>query len=131
MKPNKPNEKPTKHPLAPEQLEPPARLERLQSIGLPVALGISIAIALLLTSISMGLYFSSNLSRIDLSKPKYADVRQDVRTADQEEFDNEGPITQEVIQDAIKKLEQDRKDLRALGDFTSPALNNKQLGIGD
>lgn len=124
-------------PAVPDQLdnaEAVERLDRLRSIGLPVALGASVVIVLLLTSISMGLYFSSNLSRIDLSKPKNAEVRQQLQTASRDEdddYDNEGPVTQEALQQAAEQLKQRRKQLRKLGDFTSPILSDKELGITD
>lgn len=120
-----------KQPPALGQLEPVERerFERLRRIGLPVALGISVGVALLLTSVSIGLYFSSNLSRIDLSKPKYADIRRDVKAAGGEEFKNEGPVTQEAVQEAMKELKQSQAELRELGDFTSSVLDDEQLGI--
>lgn len=118
-------------PETPERLEP---VNRLSSIGLPVTLAICIVIALILTSISIGLYFNSNLSRIDLSKPKYADIRGDVLSNEpeeqQEELDSDSPITREAIQEAIVEMKQRREDLRQLGDFDSEVLENAQLGIG-
>lgn len=128
----KQNEKTTSPPPdTPEQLEP-VRGSRLSSIGLPMVLAVSIGIALLLTSISVGLYFASNLSRIDLSKPKYADIREDVLNGGEtqdEALDRDSPLTSESVGQAIEEMQSRRSDLRQLGGFDTSILDNSQLGI--
>lgn len=117
-------------PLASVEHEPTGWLS---GIGLPFVLAICIIIALILTSISMALYFSSNLSRIDLSKPKYAGIRRDLlpaaETSDQEDFDTDSPITRESVDEAIKEMQRRRNDLQNFGAFNSPVLDDAQLGI--
>lgn len=130
MKPEDQKTKPAE-PEALEQLEP--RLSRLRSIGLPMALLVCVGVALLLTSISIGMYYSSNLSRIDLSKPKYADIRQDVLNGgddlQDDTLDRDSPITSESMKEAIKEMQSRRTDLRQLGEFNSSILDDSQLGI--
>ncbi len=127
----KEEQEPDKSHALPEQAEP---VGRLTSIGLPVALSIFIGIALILTIISIGLYYSSNLSRIDLSKPKYADIRSDVLTGKESKpsnkIDTTSPITSESAQRALSDMKQRRKDLQQLGSFDSQILDDAQLGIG-
>jgi len=130
MKPEDHAPKPSE-PDVLEQIEP--RLSRLRSIGLPMALVVSIGVALILTAISIGLYYSSNLSRIDLSKPKYADIREDVLNGGDEQqddtLDRDSPITNESVKKAIQEMKSRRDDLRQLGGFNSSIMNDSQLGI--
>lgn len=118
-------------PPGSERLEPASRAG---GVGLPLTLAVCIGIALLLSGVSISLYYNSNLSRIDLSKPKYADIRREVlpsgEAVDQEEFDNDSPITSEALEEALKELRQRRKDLQSLGNFDSSVLDDAQLGIG-
>lgn len=125
-------DKEKKRPRMLPQLEPAERLQRLQGISLPVALGIGVAVAVLLVATSIGLYLTSNLSRIDLSKPKYAEARTDVNEIPerQEGYSAEGPVDQQSIQEAIKILKERRQKVRELGDFTEPVLTDDALGIG-
>lgn len=126
------NENKGRLPKLPDQLRPSEPLKRFNGIGLPVALGIGVAAALLLVGISMGLYLNSNLSRIDLSKPKYAEARTEVEEFpdQQDEYSDEGPVTQETIREAIDLLKERRKELREAGDFTDPVLSDEALGLG-
>lgn len=107
----------------------------VRAIGLPLTLTLVIGVALALTGINMALYFGSNLSRIDLSKPKYADIRGElqpsVQTADKPELDTSSPITREAIREQIDELKRRQTELRKLGGFDSPVLDDAPLGISE
>lgn len=100
--------------------------------GLPLALGIGIGIAAVLVTISIGLYLSSNLSRIDLSKPKYAEARNGVdKTSEEtvEQYSIDGPINQQSTREAVDLLKKRRGKLREAGNFSAPVLSDEALGI--
>ncbi len=111
----------------------PEEPENVRRFGLPLALTVAIGTALLLTGINMALYFSSNLSRIDLSKPKYADIRKDLRPSEdassQPKVDTTSPITKDAVQAQIDNLTKRRDELRKLGGFDSTVLDDAPLGI--
>lgn len=96
---------------------------------LPTALVVAIACALLLTGVSTALYLGSNFSRIDLSKPKNADIRSKVNSLSEATSNNSGPITRESINEAIRKMKGAETELQKAGDFNSPVLDDSSLGI--
>ncbi|MBL8160318.1 hypothetical protein JNJ66_07740 [Candidatus Saccharibacteria bacterium] len=107
---------------------------KTRRMGLPLALGLCIGVAVILTGINMVLYLRSNLSRIDLSKPKYADIRKDLRPSQaeggQEQIDTTSPITAEAIREQIDELRVRQEELRRIGGFDSPVLDDSAIGIG-
>jgi len=122
-----------KKPDVAQKPEPEVPASRFSRIGLPMMLTICIGIALALISISIGMYYNSNLSRIDLSKPRYADVRVTVTpdsNGDSDELDASSPITEESVRQALEDMKARRESLRGLGDFSSSVLDDAALGIG-
>ena len=109
-------------------------IQKLRTMGLPLALSLAICIALLLTGISIGAYFNSSFSSIDLSKPKYADIRTQLLPKDEENKktdEDNGPITKQSIRKNIDELVKIRQDLQKLSNFDNEALEDAQLGIGN
>ena len=124
-----------KTPKTEQDTDPDVTGGRFSRIGLPMMLTICIGIALALVATSIGMYYSSNLSRIDLSKPRYADVRVAITPdadsdSDSEELDSSSPITEESVRQALEDMKAKRESLQGLGDFSSPVLDDAALGIG-
>lgn len=115
--------------------EQSASKEEQNRFGLPMMLAVSVGIALALTVTSIGLYYSSNLSRIDLSKPRYADVRVAIEPAHEdsetEQFDVSSPITEESVKRTLEEMQTRQNALRGLGNFSSPILSDTALGLSE
>ncbi|HEX8390224.1 MAG TPA: hypothetical protein VF597_02300 [Candidatus Saccharimonadales bacterium] len=94
------------------------------------AIILAIIIAVLLTVISMALYVSSGASRLDLSRPGYEAVRNEVsQTPVNDSFSGNGPINSSVAGTFQKRLNAHRDALSKLGDFESAALSDEQLQL--
>ncbi len=99
--------------------------------GLSTALAAAIGAALFLTGVSTTLYLSSNFSRIDLSKPKNADVRSQVTSVSEDnQIDSSGPVTRESIKEMREHMQAAQTTLKKSGSFDSPVLEDITLGIG-
>jgi hypothetical protein len=118
----------TPHTL-PSTLEPVVEEHR---IGLPMALGIAISIAIIFTMIGLTLYLNG-AAGLDLSKPGFKNALTKVVNQDQATttFDTTSPITPKSIDDTIKNLQKQKDELTAYGNFGTPVLEDTSLGIND
>lgn len=95
----------------------------------------AIVIALLLTMISVSLYIRSGASRLDLSRPGYEKVRQQV-TSDNENdyFDASGPMNVEVVDEFQAIYSKKRAVIGKLDPFSPSVLaddNIRLLNVSD
>lgn len=91
---------------------------------------VALAIAFLLTMVSMALYISSGASRLDLSRPGYEKAREEItKDTDMDEFSSSGSITTDTLDDFQKRFDKRRTELNGLGAFSSTALDDNQLQI--
>lgn len=102
-----------------------------QRYGLPFGIFLAIVGALLLTTISMTLYFVSGTAKLDLSRPGYESARTQIHRADgtDQNFSSNGELDGAVIKDFLKKYDSELKDLQHYGSFNENILDDAQLGI--
>ena len=94
------------------------------------AITLALLVAMLLTAISMALYVSSGASRLDLSRPGYESLREEVQQGgDESTFSSTGPINSSVADDFQQRFDKHRDTLSKLGNYGSNALDDQQLQI--
>ncbi len=94
------------------------------------AIILALLVAMLLTAVSMALYVSSGASRLDLSRPGYESLRDEVQQGgDESTFSSTGPINSGVADDFQQRFDKHRDTLSKLGDYSSRALDDQQLQI--
>ncbi len=102
-----------------------------QRFGLPFGIFLAILSALLLTAISMTLYFASGTAKLDLSRPGYESARSQIHRTDStdQNFSSSGELDGAVIKDFLKKYDRESKDLQHYSSFDENILDDAQLGI--
>lgn len=91
---------------------------------------LALAIASLLTMVSMALYVSSGASRLDLSRPGYEKAREEItKDSDKESFSATGSIDTATLEEFQKRFDKRRGELNGLGAFDSTALDDAQLQL--
>lgn len=96
---------------------------------LPFAIFCAILIALALTLISMYLYIKSGTSSLDLSRPGYTAVRDQVIDQPAESFDETGPLDGKTVGEFKKLFDAQRKTINSLGDFDDTSLSDESLQL--
>lgn len=92
-------------------------------------IGGSIVVALLLVVISMQLYFSSGTAQLDLSRPGFKSVRDQVKPEDTfDGFSANGAVDQKAL-DEFNQLYTKRAKEAAPDAFGSDVLSEQTLGI--
>ena len=87
-----------------------------------------IAVAILLTTINMWLYVHSGASGLDLSRPGYDVVRENIRSVKNEPtFAAEGPLTTEIIDFYLTDFRSEKIQASQLGTFSPEPLSNEVL----
>lgn len=91
----------------------------------------SIAVALVLVFTSMKLYYSSDASRVDLSRPEYAAHRSKIVKDNKVDhrFEAQGPINKESLEDFLKKYNKEADKVTKVRAFSNDVLSDSQLGI--
>ncbi len=92
---------------------------------------VALLIAVVMTGVSLWLYWTSGAFRLDLSRPGYEQVRGEVVQDDKEEkpFSPSGSITPSVIDDFNARLDSQQNDLSKMDNFSSEALSDSNLGL--
>lgn len=89
----------------------------------------SVIIALLLVAVSMQLYSSSGTAQLDLSRPGYKSVRDQIRPEDAYDgFSASGPIDDAALKNFKELYDKRAKDASADA-FGSDVLGEQTLGI--
>lgn len=92
----------------------------------------SIIIAFFLVVISMALYTSSGASLLDLSRPGYKSVQNEVTNADSfEAFSSNGVVTKATLDQFQQLYQKQVKPVANSIDFDSAPLGDQALGIED
>lgn len=109
---------------------PPSRLTRLQQyrfIGMMVG---AIAISLFLVGVSMALYNSSGAAQLDLSRPGYQSVRdQVVSTDDFDSFPTSGAIDKETLDQFRQLYSEQASQATSVDAFGGDVMSDKALSI--
>ena len=102
-----------------------------------VALGIiSVIVAIATTSVSLAVYHNSGDIYLDRSRPGFLPDEEEISEEeiidDEYEFDKNGEVTKETLEEYIEKLEAEVRALDAYSEaFSEWALSDEGLGILD
>ena len=101
--------------------------------GLPFGIFLAIFAALILTAISMTLYFISDTAKLDLSRPGYESVRKQINRdeSSNDNFSANGSIDASVIKDFNAKYDKRAKSLNQYDQFDQNILDDTHIGIVD
>lgn len=99
--------------------------------GLPLGIGIAIIVAIFLTTISMTLYFISDTAKLDLSRPGYESVRNQISREgnNSDNFSANGALDGAVMKDFIKMYDKRAKSLGQYDIFNQNILDDSQIGL--
>lgn len=90
----------------------------------------SVIIAFLLVLVSMALYNSSGAAQLDLSRPGYQSVQNQVDSKDKfESFPATGAVTDNVLDQFIKLFDRQVKPVSNTDAFSPAALEDQALSI--
>lgn len=91
----------------------------------------TVVIAILMTTISVIIYNSSGAAQLDLSRPGYRSVSDQVETTQQiDSFNANGPVSTEVIEDFIELYDAQAEKATAIDAFNGDPLNPDVLEFG-
>lgn len=102
-----------------------AFLSRHRFIVLLVA---AILISLVLTAVSLAIYNSSGAAQLDLSRPGYRSVSDQVeQDTTFKEFSSSGPIDKDTLQQFLQQYDERAAKAKAVDAFSGDPLNAKTL----
>lgn len=100
----------------------------MQRYKIVIALSLAVALAVVMTLISLSLYVRDGVSSLDLSRPGYEAARKQVEQTDKsDEFDATGPVNPGVINEFDKLYEKQKRSLNATDDFGNQNLSDDNL----
>lgn len=108
-------------------------LRLISQYKLPTMVVSVIMVSIVLVSISMYLYYSSDAFRVDLSRPDYVPYRAQIDNSNdhnRDMFEAQGEVTGKVLDDFLQKYKQEEKKADSARVFASDVLSDDQLGIG-
>lgn len=92
--------------------------------------GGAIVIAAMLVFVAMSLYRNSDAMRLDLSRPGYQEVRdQVVRDRDMSSFSPTGPLTPAVLDEFNSKYDEALSHVQGVNAFAPDALSDSALSL--
>lgn len=99
--------------------------------GLPFGIGLAIIIAVLLSVLSMTLYFVSGTAKLDLSRPGYESARNQINHDDgsEETFSSNGALDGKVMKDFLTMYDKRSKSLEQYDIFNQSILDDVQIGL--
>ncbi len=98
---------------------------------LSLLLIITVIVAIVLTSVSVFLYNSSGAAQLDLSRPGYRSVSDQVETDDViDSFSALGSVSTETIEEYIKLYDEQAAKAKAVDAFKGDPLNPEVLEFG-
>jgi hypothetical protein len=90
-----------------------------------MALLIAIGLALFMTVFSVTIYISSGVSTLDLSRPGYERVREQIgESGPMESFSSNGPLNPEVIDEFLELYDGNLERLENTNDFSDSNLKD-------
>lgn len=89
-----------------------------------------IIIACIMTVISLQLYDKSGAIKLDLSRPGYEKVRQEVeKESDDQPYEATGTLDEQSIKDFESRLNKYDKELKALSNYSESTISDENLGL--
>lgn len=110
------------------------RNQRLKNIverhRLTFAIAIVIGIGFIMTAISMSLYITSGASSLDLSRPGYSQVREQVvDLGTGESFQSTGPLDKASLDKFTKLFNSQRNAINGLGSYNDTSLDDASMKL--
>lgn len=98
---------------------------------LPIFMGVSVSLALLLVVVSMTIYDKSGAAQLDLSRPGYVSVRAQSITNDNDfqSFSSTGSIDKKSINEFKKLYDKQAEKVKTFDAFGGDPLSTDSLGI--
>lgn len=97
---------------------------------LTAALVLAISGTLVLTVISVSMYYVGGFYRYDLSRPGYEKERTEIaRPEAQKDYDTTSPVTKTTIDTFLQEFDNRQKDLKAYGDYQDTSLTDEDLQL--
>ena len=98
---------------------------------LSLLLALSVLGALILTVVSVFLYYNSGAAQLDLSRPGYRSVSDKVDQVDEiDTYNASGPVNKETIDAFIKQYDTQASKAKAVDAFNGDPLNPEVLEFG-
>lgn len=96
---------------------------------LPWALGLAVVVALVMTCLSVTIYYSAGFYKFDLSRPGFESERNDIATSDTPKaYDTTTPVNSAAIDSFLVEYDANVNTMRAYGSFgDGSALSDKSL----
>ncbi|MFS8118186.1 MAG: hypothetical protein ACMG55_06795 [Microcoleus sp.] len=95
-----------------------------------MALIFAIGVAAVMTFISVGIYVSSGVSSIDLSRPGFDSLRQHVKNeGNANNFSSTGPLDNQAFDLFTKIYNKQTTELQATGSFSDDAFSDANIGL--
>ena len=97
---------------------------------LPIALGLAVCFALIVTVTGVIIYNLNGSSKLDLSRPGFEREREEVRADESPKvYDTTSPVTRAAIKDFLDEYDGRNKDLAQYGDFRDQVLSDADLQL--
>lgn len=98
---------------------------------LSLLLIITVIVALILTTVSMILYTTSGAAQLDLSRPGYRSISDQVETGGSiDEYGAFGPVNAQTIDEFIELYDKQSEKAKAVDAFNGDPLNPELLEFG-
>ena len=95
-------------------------------------IALCVAVASVMTLISLELYRRSGAIKLDMSRPGYEKVRTEVeKSEDDQPFSSSGELNSAAIQDFQRRVKKYQNELKDLGSFDNGNINDDDLGLPD
>lgn len=113
-----------------DERTPGVKLSRFERHRFMVMIVCSIAIAMFLVGVSMALYNSSGAAQLDLSRPGYQSVRDQVVSTDEfDSFPASGEITKEALDKFRELYDAQAEKVTDVDAFSGDVMSEKALSI--
>lgn len=104
--------------------------EAPHSSKLPFGLGAAIAVALVLTVVSIAIYYVQGFDKLDLSRPGYENEREAITSEPTNKtYDTTSPVSSQALDAFIRDFDTEVKTANAYGDFKEQSLSDAELNI--
>lgn len=89
-----------------------------------------VAISLLLVAVAMSIYYSSGAAQLDLSGPRYVDVRDKVvQDKTMVAFPSSGPFDEKAFNDFFEAYDQHANAIKQINGYDAAAVNNDSFNL--
>jgi len=98
---------------------------------LPLALGTAIGMAVIMTLVSIVIYYLGGFNKLDLSRPGYEVEREDVSSSDAAPtYDTTSPLSADSLNKILDDFDTRARSVESYGDFNSNNLSDENVLTG-